>query len=143
MAGENAGAVDNGFFKLEILTPQKSVYSGEVESFTAPGTLGSFQVLRDHAPFLTTISVGEVKVLDQSGNESFYSTSGGFVEVNHNHVSFLADTVERRDEINIARATSAKERAEARLMEKEPGLDIARAKAALARALNRIKIAGR
>ncbi len=67
MAGQNEVAVDH-VFKLEIVTPQKGVFSGEIESFTAPGTSGSFQVLRNHAPLLSTIDVVEVKIVDQSGN---------------------------------------------------------------------------
>jgi F-type H+-transporting ATPase subunit epsilon len=127
--------------RLEIVTPEKSAFSGNVESFSAPGTSGGFQILRDHAPFLTTISVGEVKLRDESGNEMVYSTSGGFVEVSMNNVTFLADTIERKDEIDIERAKSAQLRAEERLRKKEDGTNIARATAALARAINRLKIA--
>lgn len=129
-------------FKLEIVTPQRNVFSGSVGSFSAPGTNGGFQVLLDHAPFLTTITIGEVKLRDESGNETIYSTSGGFVEVSSNHVIFLADTAEGKDEIDIQRARSAKSRAESRLKEKESGIDIERARASLARAVNRLKVAG-
>ncbi len=142
MTAQNETAVGS-FFKLEILTPQKSAFSGEVESFTAPGTLGSFEILKNHAPFLTTISVGEVKIHEHNGNETLYSTSGGFVEVSHNRVTFLAETIEKRGEIDVERARSAKERAEERLSNKEPGTDIARAQAALARALNRLRVSGK
>ena len=127
--------------RVEIVTPEKSAFSGDVESFSAPGTSGGFKILRDHAPFLTTISVGEVKLRDESGNETIYSTSGGFVEVSMNNVTFLADTIERKDEIDIERAKSAQLRAEERLRKKEDGTNIARATAALARAINRLKIA--
>ncbi len=129
-------------FKLEIVTPQRSVSSGSVESFNAPGAIGAFQVLHNHAPLLSAITVGEVRFLDQSGDEFVYATSGGFVEVNNNDVIFLADTAEKQEEIDIKRATAAKARAEDRLGKKEPGIDFARARAALARAINRLKIAG-
>ncbi len=129
-------------FTLEIVTPQKSVFSGSVESFSAPGANGGFQVLVDHAPFLTTITVGEVKLRDQSGKELFYATSGGFVEVSSNHMFFLADTVEAKEEIDVQRARSAKSRAEGRLSEKGSGTDVERARASLARAANRLKVAG-
>ncbi|MCL4538101.1 MAG: F0F1 ATP synthase subunit epsilon [Bacteroidetes bacterium] len=142
MAGNNdLAAVDT--FRLEILTPQKSVFSGEVESFTAPGESGSFQVLRNHAPLLSSIAAGEVRLVDQSGDEFIYSTSGGFVEVNHNKANFLADTLEKKEEIDIERARQAKARAEERLKKNEAGTDIARAQAALLRALNRLKVAER
>ena len=142
MAHPNDVAV-NHVFELEVVTPQKSVFSREIESFTAPGAEGSFEVLRNHAPFLSTIAVGMVKIVDQSGNVLLCSTSGGFVEVNHNHVSFLAETFEKKEEIDVSRAASAKERAEQRLRDREPGIDIARAQASLLRALNRLKVAGK
>ena len=127
--------------KLEIVTPQKSVFSGYVESFSAPGISGGFQILHDHAPFLTTITIGEVKFRDADGNESSYSTSGGFVEVSNNDVTFLADTAERKDEINIERARSAMARSEERLRKRGEEIDVARARAAFARAINRLKVA--
>lgn len=127
--------------RLEIITPQRSVYSGNVESFSAPGTSGGFQVLHNHAPFLTTIGVGEVSIREEAGGEFQYSTTGGFVEVSNNHVTFLADTAERKDEIDIERARAARARAEQRLDKKEPGIDVDRARIALARAMNRLRIA--
>lgn len=140
MAANDNNAVSS-LFKLAIITPQKSVFSGDVELLTAPGVSGSFQVLHDHAPLLSSIGVGEVRLVDHDGNELVYSTSGGFVEVNHNNVSFLAEAIERKEEINVERADAAKGRAEERLQKKDPGTDIARAQAALARAVNRLRIA--
>lgn len=142
MAGGNDTAAARTL-RLEIITPQRSMFSGNVESFTAPGELGGFQVLHDHAPFLTSIAAGEVRLLDESGSELIYATSGGFVEVNHNNASFLADTLEKKEDIDVERAEAAKERAEERLRKNEPGTDIARAQAALLRAVNRIKVAKR
>ena len=142
MAGNNTNNSDK-LFKLEVITPQRSVFSGEVEGLTAPGVSGSFQVLRNHAPILASIGIGEVKILDQTVNELVYSTSGGFVEVNRNVASFLADATEAMNQIDVGRARAAKERAEERLTKKDPGTDIARAKAALARAVNRLRIAGK
>ena len=127
-------------FKLEIVTPQKSAFSGYVESFSAPGTEGGFQVLHDHAPFLTTISIGEVKLRYADDNEVVYSTSGGFVEVSNNNVTFLADTIEVKDEIDVQRAKAARLRAEERLRKREAGINIERARASLARAINRLRI---
>jgi len=78
-------------FKVEIVTPKKVVFSSDVQSFTAPGTNGSFQVLVNHAPFLSSIGIGEVKLTDAGGNNWRYATSGGFVEVKNNHVVMLAE----------------------------------------------------
>lgn len=133
--------IQEKLLKLEIVTPQKRIFTGYVESFSAPGSSGGFQILHDHAPFLTTIMIGEVKIRDADGTESSYSTSGGYVEVSNNKITFLADTVERMDEIDVERARSARARAEERLRKKEEDIDIARAQAALARAINRLRIA--
>jgi F-type H+-transporting ATPase subunit epsilon len=128
-------------FKLEIVTPKKVVYSSEVLSFTAPGTNGSFQVLVNHAPFLSSVGIGEVKLTDAVGNNTRYATTGGFVEVKNNHVVMLAESAERSDEIDVARAEKAKERAQKRLESHDTGIDIERARAALHRAMNRLRVA--
>ena len=130
-------------FKLEIVTPKKIVFSGDVISFSAPGVMGGFQVLRSHAPLLSNIAVGEVKLVDVSGTESHYATSGGFVEVHENKVMLLAETAERSDEIDVQRAESARDRARTRLKEKAEEVDIDRARLALYRAMNRLKVADR
>ncbi|MBI5214959.1 MAG: F0F1 ATP synthase subunit epsilon [Ignavibacteriae bacterium] len=130
-------------FQLEIVTPQRVVFKGDVESFTAPGVMGSFQVLVNHAPLLSAIGVGEAKMRDTQGNEIKYATSGGFVEVMNNRVVMLAESAERSNEIDVQRAEKAKSRAKDRLEQHPKEIDIERARAALARALNRLKIAGR
>jgi F-type H+-transporting ATPase subunit epsilon len=130
-------------YHLDIITPQRVVFTGEVESFSAPGVLGGFQVLRSHAPLLSALAVGEVKVRTSQGEEYLYATSGGFVEVRENKVVLLADTAERSSEIDVDRATTARGRAEKRISEREKETDIDRARLALHRALNRLRIAGR
>lgn len=128
-------------FHLEIVTPRRVVFSGDVESFSAPGVMGGFQVLHSHAPLLSAIGVGEVKVRDAAGTEFRYATSGGFVEVRDNKVIVLAETAERADEIDRDRAKAAEDRARKRLSEREKEMDLERARAALLRAVNRLKIA--
>jgi F-type H+-transporting ATPase subunit epsilon len=130
-------------FKLEIVTPQRVVYDGSVVSFTAPGTVGSFQVLHNHAPLLSSIGIGQIKVVDDRGQEARYATSGGFVEVRENHVVTIAETAERADEIDVDRAKAALGRATMRLEEKRSDIDLVRARVALRRAQNRLTIAGR
>ena len=127
-------------FKLEIVTPKKIVFSGDVTSFSAPGVVGGFQVLKSHAPLLSNIAVGEVKLIDVSGTESRYATTGGFVEVHDNKVIMLAETAERSDEIDVPRAEDARDRARKRLAEKAQKTDIDRARLALFRAMNRLKV---
>jgi F-type H+-transporting ATPase subunit epsilon len=123
---------------LEIITPEKPVFKDQIEAVTIPGTLGSFQILKDHAPLISSFEVGVIKVKKGSA-ESFYTTSGGTVEVNLNHVLVLADSIEKINDIDVDRAEQAKKRAEERLQRKsEAEIDEARAKAALNRALNRL-----
>jgi len=128
-------------FQLEIVTPKKTVFKDQVQSFSAPGVVGGFQVLQSHAALLSTIKIGEVKVLDTGGKEWKYATSGGFVEVRDNKVILLAETAERTDEIDVKRADASRERAEKRISEKKIETSAERAKVALHRALNRLKVA--
>jgi F-type H+-transporting ATPase subunit epsilon len=130
-------------FKLEIVTPKGVVFNGDVTSFSAPGVVGNFQVLRSHAPLLSATTIGVVKVVDAAGQETRYATSGGFVEVNDNKVVMLAETAERSDEIDVNRAEAARDRAKKRLGGERSEIDVERARLALHRALNRLKVAGR
>jgi F-type H+-transporting ATPase subunit epsilon len=91
-------------FKLDIVTPARIVFSGDVVSFSAPGVIGGFQILYNHAPMLAEIGVGEIKFKNPNNQEYFYATSGGYVDVVNNRVTLLAETVERADEIDTARA---------------------------------------
>jgi len=127
---------------VEVITPSKPIFKGEVVSITIPGTLGGFQVLYNHAPLISSFEIGKVKIQEQSGSQPvIYSTGGGKVEVLNNKVLLLAESFERVDEIDKERAEEAKKRAEKRLSEKSnKEIDVARAEVALKRALNRLKI---
>jgi F-type H+-transporting ATPase subunit epsilon len=123
---------------LEIITPEKLIFNDTIESVTIPGTLGGFQILKDHAPLISSFEIGIVKVKKDS-EDSYYTTAGGTVEVNENKVLVLADSFEKVEDINTDRAEEAKQRAEKRLQKKsEEDIDEARAEAALKRALNRL-----
>jgi F-type H+-transporting ATPase subunit epsilon len=125
---------------LDIFTPSKLTYSAGVKAVTIPGTVGSFQVLHNHAPLLSTFEPGAIKVIVDDANTIYYSTSGGTVEVLDNKVKILADSLEVVSEIDIDRAKAALKRAQDRLANKlVEKIDVARAEAALARAMNRIK----
>ena len=128
-------------FKLEIVTPRKVLFSGDVVSFSAPGVMGGFQVLYNHAPMLAAIGIGEVKLCDPHGDEIRYATSGGFVDVKNNHVVMLAETAERREEIDKTRAETARDRALKEIAQKQSEHDLERARVELERAVNRIRIA--
>ncbi len=128
--------------ELEILTPERSVYRGEVLAARLPGAEGYFGVEPGHTLFLAALGIGEIKV--QTAEETHYfATSGGIAEVLPHSISVLATTAEPAAAIDVHRAQQAKERAEKRLREGRQSWDVARAKAALMRALNRIRVASR
>ena len=135
--------MENKTFALEILTPDRKVYSGDVESFVAPGFEGYFGVLARHAPLIAAIRVGEIKVRTGSDDELLFATSGGFVEVLPDKVTVLSEAAEEATEIDVTRAESAKERAMKRLQEGRKAWDVARSETSLARAMNRLRVAGK
>ena len=79
--------------KIEIVTPDKKIFEGEIKSVRVPGKKGSFQVLKDHAPIVSTLDSGEVRMVDQNNNEVNYEISGGVIEVKANKIILLADSV--------------------------------------------------
>ncbi|HMQ69585.1 MAG TPA: ATP synthase F1 subunit epsilon [Ignavibacteria bacterium] len=130
-------------FNLEIISPVVTVFSGEVNSVTVPGTSGSFQVLKNHAALVSSVEVGMVKI--NKGSEVIeYSTSGGLFEVKNNKAILLAESIESKEEIDLERARQSKARAEQILKIAEAREDEKlEAREALQRAVNRIKLAER
>ncbi|WP_372682539.1 F0F1 ATP synthase subunit epsilon [Desulfosarcina sp.] len=127
--------------RLEVVTPEKSVVSESAQIVMAPGSMGEFGVLSGHTPFLTTLKTGALKYKDESGRERFVFVSSGFAEALPDRVTVLAESAERRKDIDIQRAQSAVERAEKRLQSGGKDVDYIRAKAALLRAISRIQLA--
>ncbi len=127
--------------EVEVITPSKQAFSGEAKSVTIPGTLGSFQVLFNHAPILSSFEIGIVTIETLDSKILKFSTGGGTVEVKDNKVLILAESFESPEDIDVDRAKRALERAKERLAKKrEVKIDVARADAALRRAMNRLKI---
>ena len=126
--------------RLDIVTAERVVYSEEVDIVVAPGVLGQLGILPHHAPLMTTLEPGELKVR-KGGEEYSLVISGGFLEVRPDRIIVLADAAERAEEIDIARAEAAKERAQQRLTHPTPEVDLAQAEAALRRSLARLKVA--
>jgi len=126
---------------LEIATPMRLVVSEQVDEVVAPGIEGYFGVLPGHAPFLTTLGIGVVTY--RNGREEHQlAIAGGFAEVRNDKVIILADTAERPEEIDRARAERSKERAERRISGRtQEDVDFARCQIALARALTRLQVA--
>ncbi|MBT6340115.1 MAG: F0F1 ATP synthase subunit epsilon [Desulfobacula sp.] len=125
---------------LEVVTPQKAIVSEEVEIVVAPGSEGEFGVLKGHTTFLTSLKIGTLRYKDTSGKERYLFINGGFAEVLPDKVTILAESAERRRDIDVERATKAKERAEKRLAEKRENTDLTRAEVALKRAMHRLNI---
>ena len=123
---------------LEIITPEKIIYKDVVDLITVQGTKGSFQILMDHAPLMSTIDTG-ILVLKKENETLYFTSSNGTIEVLKNKVLILVDSLESIDDIDLERAERAKQRAEERLAKKNiEKIDVARAEAALKRAINRI-----
>ncbi|MDY6838743.1 MAG: F0F1 ATP synthase subunit epsilon [Thermodesulfobacteriota bacterium] len=133
-----------GNIMLEVVTPDRSVVSEEAQIVVAPGEFGEFGVLIGHTSFLTTLKTGMVRYKDGGGSERAVFVSGGFSEVLPNKVTILAESAERRRDIDVERAKAAMKRAEERLAEasRREDVDFRRAEVALQRAIIRMKIAG-
>jgi F-type H+-transporting ATPase subunit epsilon len=125
---------------LEVRTPQKLIYEGDVVSVRAPGVLGSFEILTGHIPFLTVLDIGEIRLRESDTPQSI-ATSGGVFEVLRTGITVLAEAAEWASEIDVARAEAARQRAVERLASRESDINQARAEAALARAMNRLRVA--
>jgi F-type H+-transporting ATPase subunit epsilon len=127
--------------KLDIVTAERVVYSGDVDEVIAPGIEGQLGILPHHAPLMTMLQAGEL-VARKGGQDEILAISGGFLEVRPDRVIVLADAAERAEEIDMARAEAARKRAEDRLQDRKAiGLDQATAEAALRRAIARLSVA--
>jgi len=131
-----------GNIRLEIVTPTTDVVNEDAQIVMAPGSLGEFGVLTGHTPFMTSLKIGEIRYTDTSGTERHVFVSGGFAEALPDKVTVLAESAERRRDIDLDRAQTALSRAEKRMAEGDNTLDVIRAKAALARANMRVQLAG-
>ncbi|MFC2039139.1 F0F1 ATP synthase subunit epsilon [Chloroflexota bacterium] len=125
---------------LDIVTAERQVFSDEVDIVVAPGVEGLLGILPNHIPLMTILEAGEISA-KQGSEEIIWAISGGFLEVKPDRVIVLADTAERDDEIDLARAEEARDRAKQRLSEPATAIDTLRADAALQRSLTRLKVA--
>jgi F-type H+-transporting ATPase subunit epsilon len=126
--------------KLDIVTAEKVVYSDNVDIVITPGQEGVLGILPHHAPLMTTLNAGEL-IARQGPAEYCMAISGGFLEVLPDRVIVLADSAERAEEIDIARAEEAKKRAQEKIAHSTSHMESAAAEAALHRAIARIEVA--
>ena len=125
---------------LEIVTPEHSLVTEKVDEVQVPGSEGYFGVLPGHTPFLATLAVGELWY--RKGGQRFHlSVVGGFAEVLPDRVTILAQIAERAEDIDVARAQRAKQRAEERLAGPSTDVDFERAQQSLLRATVRLQVA--
>ncbi|MCC5014404.1 MULTISPECIES: F0F1 ATP synthase subunit epsilon [unclassified Legionella] len=124
---------------LDIVSAEQEIFSGVVEMVIATGELGEIGVVPGHAPLLTVLKPGEIRITRQGGAQEIYYVSGGMLEVQPHYVTVLADTVERAEEIDEAAALAAKARAEEAIANKGAELDYSRAASELARAVAQIR----
>jgi F-type H+-transporting ATPase subunit epsilon len=128
---------------LEIVTPERLAYSDTVDSVVCPGIDGELGILPHHAPLLSTLGYGELRIR-KGAQEEYFAIAGGFLQVRPDKVVVMAETADLASEIDLAAAEQARKEAERALAEgfAEPA-DLARARASMERALLRIRVAER
>jgi len=127
-------------FRLELVTAERMVYSDDVNIVIAWGLEGQLAILPHHAPLMTMLQPGEL-IIKKDNEETYMAVSGGFLEVRPDKVIILADSCERAEEIDLARAEEAKRRAGEIMEAPSPETDSAAAEAALRRSLVRLTVA--
>ena len=125
--------------RLEIVTPEGTVYSEDVELVTMPGVIGEFGVYPQHIHLMTQMAPGEITVR-KNGSDSFIAAGGGLIEVTADRISILTDLAVAAERIDEAKAEEARRRAEARLREKLSEEELATVNASLARSIAQLNV---
>lgn len=124
-------------FKLQIITPEKTVFDGETEQVIVRTTVGDVGILKGHEPYCAALGIGQMRIM-QNGEFRRAATSGGIIKVSKEMTTILVQTCEWADEIDVERANAAKAAAEERLKSAKSDKELLLADAKLKRALNRI-----
>jgi F-type H+-transporting ATPase subunit epsilon len=124
---------------VNIVSAENEIYSGTVTQVFAPASMGEVGVMPRHAPMLSTLKAGEVRVLLQDGGEESFYVSGGILEIQPHIVTILSDTAMRAADIDENAAMEAKTRAEAAMKDKASEMDYAKAKSELMEAVAQIE----
>lgn len=128
---------------VTIVTAERSILAESgVDELIVPGALGELAILPQHAALITSLDAGELRVL-RGADEIAMVVTGGFMEVNDDRVTILADAAERAEDIDTARAEEARRRARERIERREAAVDLGRAEAALRRSVARLRVADR
>lgn len=126
--------------QLDIVTPQKLVYSDKIDMLEGPAIDGLIGILPRHAPLVTAMKIGVLKVR-KGGEDTEIAISEGFMEVQPDKINLVVRTAELPEEIDVERAEAAKERAKERLESERDNIDFVRAEASYERAIARLKAA--
>jgi F-type H+-transporting ATPase subunit epsilon len=124
---------------VDIVSAEGQIFSGEASMVFAPGSQGELGIAPRHAPLLTTLKAGEVRVQAEGGEEQSFYVGGGSLEIQPHQVTVLADTAARARDLDEAAALAAKQRAEDAVRERTDKVDIAEAQAELARAVAQLR----
>ena len=124
---------------LDIVSAENEIFSGIVEMVVATGEMGEIGIIPGHAPLLTVLKPGEIRVTKPGGEEEVYYVSGGMLEVQPYYVTVLADSAERAESLDEAAALAAKAKAEEAMNSKDTEIDYSKAAAELARAVAQIR----
>jgi F-type H+-transporting ATPase subunit epsilon len=124
---------------VDIVSAEDEIFSGTAHMVFAPAEMGEVGIMPSHAPLMTRLKPGEVRVRQEDGEEEFYFVSGGLLEIQPHTVTILADTAERAKDMDEAEALEAKRRAEEALRDRQSDFDYARAQAELAEAAARLR----
>ena len=127
-------------FELKIIEPDGMFYEGQASFLEFASVMGEMGVYANHIPLTTILAPGVVKI-HNDGQIKKAAVMGGFIEIQKDRITVMAENAEWPEEIDVERAKAAKKRAEERLQKKETGLDVTRAEAALKRAMARISAA--
>jgi F-type H+-transporting ATPase subunit epsilon len=125
---------------VDIVSAEGEIFSGSASMVFAPAMEGDVGIAPRHAPLLTLLRAGEVRVRDEQGNDAHFFVSGGILEIQPFKVTVLADTALRAKDLDEAAALEAKRRAEDVLTQRQPDIDYARAQAELAEAIAKLQM---
>lgn len=128
-------------FKLRIITPHGIYQEVEIDQINLRTTAGQIGILAHHIPLASGVEISQMNYIID-GKKTYFAVAGGFVHVNENETTLIANAIESQEEIDLNRAEKAKQRAEERLKNKNSDTDVLRAEIALRRALTRIHVKG-
>ena len=139
----SAGSQDSRSFSIVVISPDGELFREKATSLVAPAMDGYLGVMKWHAPMITVLGIGELLIRTPDDHILSIAVAGGFMEVRRNETLILCDHAEFREDIDIARASEAEERARDRLSKRISGVNVERGEVALRKAQNRLRIARR